>query len=352
MSEPGWIEGCRWQATQCVALGSPFSAGLLTAAADGDLGPLEDLFAAWEGQSLGKHIREATPLRLLGALHHLVLTSEAPALAALYPETFPDADWPAVLSAAREVLKTRRPAIAAFMASPPQTNEVGRSLCLAPGFLRVAAETGLPLSILEIGSSAGLNLRWDGYRYDFGGKPWGDPASPVLLAGDWQGPPPSQAPAVVVAARAACDQSPIDITRDEAALRLQAYVWADQPARMARLRGAIAVARSTSASLAKADAADWVAANLSPTEGVATVLFHSVMWQYMPQRTQNAVSEAIAAAATKATRTAPLAHLSMEPDPSREGFPMAVQLTIWPDGRSFHLADVHPHGAWVRWLVD
>ncbi|MDB5470458.1 MAG: hypothetical protein JWR84_2018 [Caulobacter sp.] len=346
------IDGLLWQAKACEDLGSPFSAGLLRAAAEGRLGPVDDLFAVWDGQGLGAHIRDATPLRLLGALHYLVLTGEAPALAALYPEASPGIDGPALLAAAREVLATQRPAIAAFMASPPQTNEVGRSLCLAPGFLAIAARTGLPLSILEIGASAGLNLRWDQYRYDLGGKAWGDAASPVLLAGDWQGPPPAETPAVTVVARAACDQSPIDVTRDEAALRLEAYVWADQPARMARLRGAIAVARNVPASLVKADAADWVAANLSSAEGVATVLFHSVMWQYMPQRTQNAVSEAIAAAGAKATRAAPVAHLRVEPDPSREGFPMAVRLTIWPDGRSFHLADVHPHGAWVRWLLD
>jgi hypothetical protein len=62
------------------------------------------------------------------------------------------------------------------------------------------------------------------------------------------------------------------------------------------------------------------------------------------------VSDSLAAAAAKATRTAPLADLRMAPDLSREGFPMAVRLTIWPDGREFHLADVHPHGGPVRWL--
>ncbi|MDO9334888.1 MAG: DUF2332 domain-containing protein [Hyphomicrobiales bacterium] len=341
-----------WQARQCAELGSPFSAGLLTAAAEGALGPLENLFAAWEGQPVGTHIGEATPLRLLGALHHLVLTGKAPALAALYPEASASTDWLATIATARRMLIEKRAAIAAFMTSPPQTNEVGRSLCLAPGFLKVAAHTGLPLSILEIGASAGLNLRWDRYRYDFAGRDWGDPDSPVRLAADWKGTPLRDMPAVAVVARAACDQNPIDVTDDDAALRLQAYVWADQPARMDRLRGAIAVARATPANLFQADAADWVAANLSPSEGVATVLFHSVMWQYMPQRTQNAVSEAIARAAELATEACPLAHLSMEPDLSREGFPMAVRLTIWPNGHSFHLADVHPHGAWMRWLVD
>lgn len=352
MNEAGWIEGCRWQAAHCAGLGSPFSAGVLTAAADGELGPLDDLFAAWGGQPHDVHIRDATPLRLLGALHWLVLTGQASDLAAQYPEASARTDWPGVVAAARQVLETQRTAIATFMSLPPQTNEVGRSLCLAPGFLAIAARTGLPLSILEIGASAGLNLRWDSYGYDLGGKSWGNPASPVVLAGEWQGPAPAETPAVTVVARAACDQSPVDITSDQAALRLQAYVWPDQTARMTRLRGALSVARARPARLEKADAADWVEANLAPVEGVATVLFHSVMWQYMPQQTQNAVSEAIAAAAAKATRTSPLAHLSMEPDLSLEGLPMAVRLTIWPDGHSDHLADVHPHGAWVRWLVD
>jgi hypothetical protein len=37
---------------------------------------------------------------------------------------------------------------------------------LIGGFLRVAAMTRRPLRLLEVGSSAGLNLRWDHYRYE------------------------------------------------------------------------------------------------------------------------------------------------------------------------------------------
>ncbi len=49
-----------------------------------------------------------------------------------------------------------------------QTNEVQRSAVLVPGFLRVAARTGLPLRIREIGSSAGL-----------------EPASSTAIATSW-----------------------------------------------------------------------------------------------------------------------------------------------------------------------
>lgn len=152
--------------------------------------------------------------------------------------------------------------------------------------------------------------------------------------------------------RAACDQAPLDVNDDDTALRLQAYVWADQPARLARLRGAIAIARSTPATVEAADAGAWTESRLAPSEGRATVLFHSVMWQYMPRETQKTVSEAIHTAASAATAAAPFAWLRMEPDPSQEGFPMAVRLTIWPDGQNYHLANVHPHGAWVEWLGE
>ena len=343
------VEALRWQANGCRALGSPFSAILLDAAADDALGPLDDLFAAWKDGDFQAHVRDATQLRLLGALHHLVLTGAAPALTSQYPETTPETDAPALIAAARAVLNSHRPAIAAFMTSPPQTNEVGRSFCLAPGFMQIAAAFGLPLSLFEIGGSAGLNLRWDRYGYVFEGQAWGDPASPVQLANGWRGPAPALHP-VTVAARAGCDQSPVDVSQDEPALRLQAYVWADQTQRLARLRGAIAVARAVPAPLDKADAADWVASRLAPRRGVCSVLFHSVMWQYMPDATQAAVRAAIQAAGLAANADSPVAWLRMEPAADSEGFPMELRLTLWPDGGERLLATAHPHGAWVNWL--
>ena len=348
------IEALRWQANGCRALGSPFSALVLDAAAEGALGPLDDLFAAWKDGDFAAHVRDATQLRLLGALHHLALTGAAPALAAEYPEAKPQTDPASLIAAARAAMDDHRPAIAAFMTSPPQTNEVGRSFCLAPGFMRIANVTGLPLRLFEIGGSAGLNMRWDHYGYAFDGQPWGDPDSPVQLANDWRGTAPQLHPVTVVE-RSGCDQAPVDVSDDVTALRLQAYVWADQTERLARLRGAIAVARAVPAPLEMADAAGWVAGHLAPKPGVCSVLFHSVMWQYMPNATQAAVRAAIEAAGAAASRDSPVAWLRMEPAPDSEGFPMELRLTLWPPlpengGSERVLATVHPHGAWVNWL--
>ena len=46
--------------------------------------------------------------------------------------------------------------------------------------LVVARETGLGLRCLEVGTSGGLNLRWDHFRYESATGSWGDAASPVV----------------------------------------------------------------------------------------------------------------------------------------------------------------------------
>src|SRR5204863_254585 len=82
--------------------------------------------------------------------------------------------WPAF----RDTLEQQRDTLRGLVHRPCQTNEVGRAAALFGGFLLVARETGLPLRLLEIGASAGLNLRWDHYRYEQGDAGWGDRASP------------------------------------------------------------------------------------------------------------------------------------------------------------------------------
>lgn len=344
----GYIQGLTWQAKSCRELGSDFSGELLERAIAGELGLLDDLFAAWKHEDARIHLKAATPLRLLGALHAFALSDPDGDLAAQYPEATTETDWPALIAAARALLIARRDEVAAFMTSPPQTNEVGRSFCLAPGFLTIAAETGLPLRLFEIGASAGLNLRFDQYDYDFAGRGWGKPGSPVLLDNDWRGPPPTLGPLEVVE-RSGCDQAPVNIADPAQALRLQAYVWPDQLKRLARVRGAIAIAQANPAELTAADAAHWTAGRFAPKPGTASVLFHSVMWQYMPDATQAATRAAIEAAGASARADAPVAWLRMEPNPERKNWPMELRLTLWPDGSEHHLADVHPHGSWVDW---
>ncbi len=335
------------QARGCQALGSTFSAGILRLArADyDDGGPVRSLFDAWEGVGRRALIDDAVALRFLGACHDLSLSGDDPAVTVHYP-TDAEAAW-AALSAAIDADPER---FKRFMSHEPQTNEVGRSACLLGGFLTVAAETGLPLSLVELGASAGLNQIWDRFGYRLGKARWGDAASPVQLAPQWQGALPQLDAVVKVAARRACDRKPVDISQDDQRRRLIAYVWADQPERLARVKAAVDLAARSGVKVEAAEARDFVRAAGAPGSGTATVIFHSVFWQYMPPEAQTATKAAIEAHAATATSAAPLAWLRMEPD-LQDMLSHYVTLTLWPTGETRVLAQVHPHGAQINWLT-
>jgi hypothetical protein len=338
------LDGLQQQIGWCRSLGSPFTAELLSHLADDFVaeGQTARLIGGWPGDPTA----DALPLRLVGALHALALDGSQPELTAVYPphQATPDEIWQVV----KPVLSQREAFIRAFLTSPPQTNEVGRSGVLLGGFLCIADATGLPLRTLEIGASAGLNLIWDQYRYTIGPGQWGDPASPVHLEPEWTGPLPPLSQAPIVTQRAACDIAPIDISDAGQRLRLQAYVWPDQLDRLARLVAAISLARKAGHWVAKADAATWLQDQLaSPKPGQITVLYHSIMWQYMPEATQSAITALMQAAGGRATREAPLAWLRFEP-PSGGGKP-ELRLMMWPGGEQ-RLAVAHPHGRTVTWL--
>ena len=226
----------------------------------------------------GEPTRAALPLRLIGGLHALVLAGKDAGLAAVFAGTVTDAD--AVEAELTRVLVEHDAELLPWLDGPPQTNEPGRSAALMTGLLEIARRHGPRVEILEIGSSAGLNLMIDRYRFDLGGTMVGPADSPVTIVPEWKGPPPPEVPIQIVGTRG-CDVHPIDATDPAAEARLAAYVWAEKPDRAARLKTAIAMLRARPVRLDHADAADWVEARLAEpqAEGVTRVLMHSVVCQ-------------------------------------------------------------------------
>jgi hypothetical protein len=344
----------RLNAAGCHGLGSPFSGGLLDlAAADLEAGgPTCAVLAPWLGMDTRSLIQGAVPLRLLGGLHDLVLSGDAPALAACYPAAGRSGDvtaaWPEALAA----IEANAERLGRFMDHEPQTNEVSRAACLLGGFLTIAAETRLDLRCFELGASAGLNQYWDRHRYELGDAgAWGAPDAPVILSPEWRGAAPPLNASVRVIERAACDRRPVDLTDAVARRRLQAFVWADQVDRLQRLAAAIAVARDAGVVVEADDAVSWTRRRVAPRPGAATVLYHSVFWQYMPPESQTALAEAIGEIGNHASARAPFAWLRMEPPPDSLAA-MELRLTTWPGGGERVLAETHPHGAWVAWGAD
>lgn len=338
------------QVKGCGYFGSPLSSAMIAAMRD-DIakgGVFAELAAPWRGESVQALSNHAVAVRFLGALHHLVLTGAEPALAAVYP---PAVDVAAASALVPDVGRRQFDAIARFVQSPPQTNEVRRSGALMAGLLDIAARTGLPLALCEIGASAGLLQSLDRFHYRFGDvASWGDAAARVRVPMDWSGPAPKIEAPLTVVSRRAVDQAPVDIASDEGALRLEAYVWADQVERAERLRAAIAEARANQIVVEKADAGDWVAEAVSLTPGATTVLFHSVVWQYIAAPTRARIEAHMQALGEKATADSPLAWLSFEPPIDAIAPKVDVRLRLWPDEVDVLMGEAHPHGAKVDWL--
>jgi hypothetical protein len=336
----------RWQAEWCERLGSPLYTQILEAVAH----DVEQSGAAWELLA-GRESEPAQaflPLRLLGAVHRLVLSARLPELAALYPSAGGTVDLERAPRLFVEVLGEHADAVREHLDRPVQTNEVNRCAGLIGGFLVVAHETRLPLSVFEVGASAGLNLRFDRYRYVSDGAIWGDPSSPVRFDDVFESAAPPADAKLDVVERRGCDRSPLDPHSDEDRLTLMSYVWPDQGGRFERLRAALDIAERDSVVVEEASAAEWAERVLAePRPGTATVVFHSVVVQYLSAEEGSALHAAITSAGARATEDAPVAWLFLEPGEEEAD----VRLTLWPGGEQRLLARAGFHSARVRWLA-
>lgn len=351
-AQPGQPLECRLrrQAEQCARHGSRLTAALLTGAAD-DLGAggiVAELLAPHADEPSGS----VPSLRLAGALHRLVLERRAPELALHYPSVGGTAPvervWPAAERACREHFEDLR----LLVRSPVQTNEVGRAAALYGVLVRLTARHRLPLRLLEFGASAGLNLHVDRFAYAVArGTVLGDPASPVRLVDPWPGaqPPYDVVPSIVE--RAGCDPAPLDPTTPQGRLTLTSYVWADQVHRLERLRGAFEVAARAPVPVEQADASDFLRARLAePVTGVLTVVWHSVVRQYLSPGERDAVDAVLSDAGVKAGSCAPLVRVGLEPERVGDGdFTFRVRTTTWPGGDAELVAECQGHGPPIRW---
>ena len=332
----------RIQEHYCRAMDAPIYAAVCVAIADGvtRATAVGKRLLDWPGEPT----RDALPLRLMGGLHALVLAGADADLARVFAgEVEPAAP---VLE---RVFAEHEAALLPWLDGPPQTNEPGRSAALMCGLMAVARRHGPRLDLLEIGSSAGLNLQIGRYGFDLGGSQVGRADSPVMLRPEWTGPAPDPVELEIVAARG-CDVQPMDAADPAVEARLAAYVWAEKPERRARLQAACALVRDHGVRIDRADAADWLEARLAEPQaaGVTRVLMHSVVWQYLPTVSAERVRAAMMAAGARATAERPLAWVMMEPN--RAIAHQVIRVMSWPGhAEPVILGTSHAHAAWINY---
>ncbi|MEM9312321.1 MAG: DUF2332 domain-containing protein [Pseudomonadota bacterium] len=305
---------------------------------------------AWKGLTL----KDAMPLRVTGGLHHLALTRTDERLVPVYNEELTDQD--AIDAIVVDMVAQHDAELVPWLDGPPQTNEAGRSASLMGGLLWLAQRVPPRLELFELGASAGVNTMLDRYRFDLGGTKVGPPTSVMQIAPEWRGvgAPPRPPSGFEIASVRGCDVAPIDLSDPDSALKLKAYVWPDAPERMARIDAAIQLALEDAPDVVLEDAADFVKAMFDEPQpaGTTRAMFHSIMWQYLPNAAQDAITAMFEQRGATASRERTLAWVCLETDPAT--FRHELTVRCWAgepsDGQPMKLAYAHPHGAWVEWI--
>jgi hypothetical protein len=334
------------QVAYCRDNGAPLTALICDALAellDGKRGgAVMARIRAWSGPPLA----DALPLRIAGGLHALHLSGKATELAPIYAGDRP-AEAADVIA---QTLEEQAAFLLPWLDCPPQTNEAGRSWAFAAAMLWLV-EQGCPsdFALYEIGSSAGINLMMDRYRFDLGGIVHGADEAAMRIAPEWRGrPPPSQTFRIIDAE--GCDVAPVDLADPEQALRLRAYIWPELTERFARMDAAVGAAREAPPRVATMRAGDFAAEVLArePPSGVTRMIAHSVVWQYIPDQERLAITASIQAAGALASAEAPLAWVRLEANRDTHRHELTVRW--WPGGpEPVKVATAHPHGSWVEW---
>lgn len=326
---------------------SPLYSALASATAD-DAGLL----------ALAAHVPAGQPPAnlFLSAVHFILLRERTPDLAAFFPSLTARPASPADAASAfktfahahadeiRQLLQTRR----------VQTNEVGRCAYLLPSAVwmnKLIADR--PLALIEIGTSAGLNLLWDqyAYRYDLRGSSLVANAgeSSVLINSELRRTAPALSPMPQVVARLGCDLNVIDLGNADDRAWLNALIWPEHADRRALLAAALAEARRHKLHVLQGDAAErWdMLVALAPSDA-ALLVYHT----HVLNQLSDAARAALDAKISMTSHARPVMRLGND-FVEGDGVAYRLELQHWTDGTAttHHLANVHGHGRWVEWLA-
>ena len=291
-----------------------------------------------------------------GAVHLLLLAGTEHPLARFYPSLAgeralpPEGAGPALVSFGREHAVELGRTIRTRLV---QTNQVQRAIGLRLGLSVIADEVPGPVHVIEVGTSAGLNLRFGRYGYRLNGRRFGDPASPVQLAAECHGqqPEPDLDRQPAIASVLGIDLQPVDPAEPAERAWLQALVWPENHRQRALLTTALELAAADPPPILAGDVIDVLPgiAGALPA-GQPRVVFHAATRMHVPTSRLAAFDAAI----ERAGDTGPLWRLSIEDAPQATSQPRtarqgtALQLRRPGAAAAETIAIVDGHLAWIE----
>lgn len=289
---------------------------------------------------------------LFGAVHCLLLRGAYDPLANYYASVAGDAVRPVDAGAGPafgRFCEEYYAAIAAIISTRlVQTNHVQRALVLRVGLALVRRATPAPVCVVEVGCSAGLNLRADRYAYTVGNATFGEPTSPVHIRADVSGADllPDMHELPTIADVIGIDLDPPDVSDDDDRAWLRALVWPENTHQAAHLAAAMGVVAADPPRVLRGDAieiAPDVAAALP--QSLPRLVVHTATRIHVPVEERPAFDAAVAAFGVGG----PMLHLALEDDQrvAPSGRP-GVGLTATDAAGSRAIAVADGHLAWLE----
>jgi hypothetical protein len=318
--------------------------------------------------SLARHIRDDLRIRtiaeqarpgqphaniILGAVHYLLYEGRPHALKNQYPSLTPGAvPGAGVYEIFRDFCLQYEQDVTHLVTSRvTNTNEVARCTALLPGFQLVARETGSGLHMIEIGPSAGFNLNWDLYAYEYmrDGRVVAGCAAPdarLRLTAEARGPlvPRIDQVMPVVQSRLGLELNPVRLSDPADRLWLKALIFPELLPRIARLEAAVETAMQHPPPIRFGDALELVTPVLRSLPASGTpVVYHSFVTYQFSTDMQRRFDEAL----LQHSMQRPLYRVSIEWEDAEH----PVRVTRYENGARSRvvLADCNPHGAWIEW---
>jgi hypothetical protein len=217
-----------------------------------------------------------------------------------------------------------------------QTNEPRRCWWLVPCFHEAARRTGADeFDCLELGCSAGLNLLWDRYGYEYtAGALDGWP----VFGGEERGRAVPIAALPRVRSRVGVDLAPPDLHTDEGVRLLKSFVWVGQERRLADLDAAVEVWRREPPEIVVGDLVDELPELLRRrSEGAVLLVWETAAFGYLPEERREQARALLAEA------DCVFVHTGQPEDGSHDYYGLYV------DGDE--VAHAEFHGAWIEWLA-
>jgi hypothetical protein len=280
-----------------------------------------------------------SPNLLFAAVQYLLMEGADPELARFYPSVVEDPDPPDGAGPVFKAFAMEHEDQIVEMGSTryTQTNECRRCVALLP-LAMMAPFTRFHL--VDIGTSAGLNLGMDRYHYRWDGLEWG-PSSPVILEAGTRGTPPALHE-IEILSRTGLDLHPIDVSDLEARRWLEALIAPELTGRRMRLRLAIEMISGLDVGLVEGDVLETLAPFLDSLPGDEPVV---VMNSFSLLQLSPAGREEVEQIAAAARDRRPVFRVSMEVLDVADAAPRLVV----DDGSGAHLVgQAHPHGEWIE----